>query len=1102
MRARILLGLLLWPVLLPAANWQLVWSQEFNDAAGTAIDPTWWNQETGGGGWGNNELECYTAGTNNCFEDGAGNLVLRAKNESACGGANSYDSARLTTQNKFEIYCGRIEARLQVPPGQGLWPAWWMLGRNIGSVGWPACGETDIMETVNQPNNWSAGSLHMTGDNYTWTAQYDLPSGNFSDGYHVFTCYWTPTSITYAIDGNNFSTTNSGQPPSWPFNQPSFLLLNLAVGGNWPGAPNGSTPFPADYKVDYIHIYKDQDLVQAYNGATPNIPGRVENENYDDGGYGLAYMDNDPANKGGAYRLNEWVDIESDASDSNGNNLCWTDAGEWEQYTVNATVAGSYQVSFRVASAGNGGTYHLTADGANVTGTLTAPNSGGWHTWAAQVAGPFSLSAGTHVIRLYLDGVGATGSVANFDCMDFSLVTPTNTPTFTPTPTPWPAGAGSGVCGQYFSNATLSGLPCSYQSDAQINNPGPSITAAGCGTMGTDYSVRWQGLLEAPVSEAFTLYTNSDDGVRLYITNPATGVETLIIDKWVTQGATEWSGSPPFNFVAGTRYPFRLEYFQGVGGATISLSWASADTAKQLVPANRLYQPLTGCVLPTPTTTPGTCAAWVVNGSAFSSANGVTLTPAGGGLGSAFSPNCVNLGADFNRTFMVYFGVPGGADGVDFVLQQDPRGTAALGAGGGAKGYVGPGAITPSMAFDLETYNSNGVLQVLEDGSAVNTCSHAVGSCPYTFPNNLANGAEHSYQVAWSAAAKTLRLYVDGVLVSQYQRDLVASVFGGNACAYLGFTAATGGSVNLQYFYEVGCAAPTATPSVTPSRTATPSLTSSPSASPSPSPTLTATPTPSATASPSGTATPTVTVPAQSPTASPAFSATLSPTPSDSPTASPAVTPSATPTAASATPTSSPTNAQSATPSASATAAAATPTPTPTASATAASSASPSPLASSSATPAATVTASALATALPSASATPTLTATRTPTTVPATASPTPTATLPSGATASPSPPPRQGGGDGLRVDQVLGSPNPNPGALCVHLTDAAESLELRVYSAAWVRVLDLSAPAQGPGWQRVPLQLPSAGVFYAVVVARRGEAQARSKPVVLMRTD
>ena len=443
MRLCVALLTLFWPRLLVAANWQLVWSQEFNDPAGTAADPTWWNQETGGGGWGNGELECYTAGTSNAFEDGAGNLVIQARNESACGGANSYDSARLTTQNKFEIYCGRIEARAWVPAGQGLWPAFWMLGRNIGSVGWPACGETDIMETVDQPQNWIQGSLHMTGDNYSWWGQSHLPSGAYSDGYHVFTCYWTPTSITYAMDGTNYYTATQGGPPNWPFNQPSFILMNLAVGGGWPGAPNGATVFPADYKIDYVRVYKDTNLVGPYNGVTVNIPGRVENENYDDGGYGLAYMDSDPANKGGAYRLNEWVDIEADPSDSNGNNLCWTTGGEWDQYTVNATQAGSYQVSFRVASAGAGGTYHLTADGVDVTGPLTAPNTGGWHTWSQQVAGPFTLSAGTHVLRLVLDGVGPTGSVANFDCMDFSLAAPSPTPSATPSGSPTPSATAS-----------------------------------------------------------------------------------------------------------------------------------------------------------------------------------------------------------------------------------------------------------------------------------------------------------------------------------------------------------------------------------------------------------------------------------------------------------------------------------------------------------------------------------------------------------------------------------------------------------------------------------------------------------------------------------
>jgi hypothetical protein len=256
---------------------------------------------------------------------------------------------------------------------------------------------------------------------------------------------------------------------------------------------------------------------------------------------------------------------------------------------------------------------------------------------------------------------------------------------------------------------------------------------------------------------------------------------------------------------------------------------------------------------------PPLCASWIVNGNAVVGA-AVTLTSAANNqAGSAWNSNTINLAQNFDMTFKAYFGAPAGADGIDFVLQKDPRGTSALGSSGGSKGYSGAGSITPSVAFDLETYNSsgnnNGTLQMLEDGSATNTCAYATTTCPFIFPANIANQAEHVYQVVWNASAKTLSLFWDGTQVMVYNRDLVANVFGGNSQVYYGFTAGTGGSNNLQYVYEIGCN--NATPTFTPTMTAT--ATASHTPTPTPTFTSTLTNTYTLTSSPTNTFSPSVT---------------------------------------------------------------------------------------------------------------------------------------------------------------------------------------------------------------------------------------------------
>jgi len=248
----------------PSPTYQLVWSDEFGGADGTAPDASKWAIQTGGGGWGNNELEYYTARPQNVQVSG-GNLIITAIKEDYTGAdgiARHYTSARLQTKGLFSQQYGRFEARIRIPKGQGMWPAFWMLGNNIDIAGWPACGETDIMENIGKEPSIVHGTLHARGyPPEGYTAAYTLPNGqNFADDFHIFAAEWEPQQIRLYVDGTLYATDTqsaSPAPASWPFDgQPFFMLLNLAVGGKWPGDPDSTTRFPQQMLVDYVRVYQ------------------------------------------------------------------------------------------------------------------------------------------------------------------------------------------------------------------------------------------------------------------------------------------------------------------------------------------------------------------------------------------------------------------------------------------------------------------------------------------------------------------------------------------------------------------------------------------------------------------------------------------------------------------------------------------------------------------------------------------------------------------------------------------------------------------------------------------------------------------------------
>jgi beta-glucanase (GH16 family) len=265
----------------------LVWSDEFTNTTGANAqpNPAVWTYDTGDGGWGNSELEYYCGWdsstwpcdpTNpNVYVGTDGYLHIVAEQPSS----GVYTSARMKSERLFSVLYGRVEARIQVPEAQGFWPAFWMLGNNFLTDGWPACGEADIQERIDAAWNpdWNQGSIHgtgFTGGNLGTT--YYFQSGQTAAGWHTYGMIWQPGSIQYYVDDPTKiyatytpASLNSLPGAVWPFDSGNaqFFIVNLAVGGDWPGNPNSTTPFPSETLVDYVRVY-------AYGNPAPTITAR------------------------------------------------------------------------------------------------------------------------------------------------------------------------------------------------------------------------------------------------------------------------------------------------------------------------------------------------------------------------------------------------------------------------------------------------------------------------------------------------------------------------------------------------------------------------------------------------------------------------------------------------------------------------------------------------------------------------------------------------------------------------------------------------------------------------------------------------------------
>ena len=291
-------------------NWELLWSDEFNDEE---LDLTKWNKLNWKPGWVNNELQAYTDRDTNIFLEN-GHLVLQGNIEPGYSGTDyvgnnyvaDYTSGRVNTDDKFSTTYGRFDIKAKLPAGKGSWPAIWMLGESISSIGWPQCGEIDIMEHVGYDLGLVHGSIHTQDYNHMYGTQ---KSGSkyvddVTDAFHVYSLEWSPFYLRYLIDNEPFFfvyNDSNGDFGKWPFNDPHYLILNLAIGGDWGGVQGVSaSAFPMKMYIDYVRVYKKSDT---YNYVEVTFKVDMSNENISGSGVWLSGGDLGSGQPGGIQML-------------------------------------------------------------------------------------------------------------------------------------------------------------------------------------------------------------------------------------------------------------------------------------------------------------------------------------------------------------------------------------------------------------------------------------------------------------------------------------------------------------------------------------------------------------------------------------------------------------------------------------------------------------------------------------------------------------------------------------------------------------------------------------------------------------------------------
>ncbi|MBW8808701.1 MAG: carbohydrate-binding protein [Lysobacter sp.] len=345
-----------------AQNWQLVWSDEFNGSIG----PDWvFETGNGSGGWGNNELEYYRR-ENAGIENNA--LVINARREDF--GGFRYTSARMKTQGIRNFRYGKIEARMKLPSFMGAWPAFWALGANLPQVGWPDSGEIDIMEHVNNEDR-TYGTIHWRDHNGNY-AQYGGNTLISVADWHVYSVEWDANAIRWYVDGNKFheASIQNSVNGTEEFHRDFFLLLNFAIGGNWPGFNVDESKLPAKMLVDYVRVYNA-------GGGNP-WSQTLEAESF-------------AAQSG----------VQVEACSEGGSNVGWIDTGDWLSYSnVTFPSSGSYRVEYRVSSPGGGALSLDLNAGGTVLGQVQVPATGGWQNWQT-VSHTVNVNAGTYNLGVY-----------------------------------------------------------------------------------------------------------------------------------------------------------------------------------------------------------------------------------------------------------------------------------------------------------------------------------------------------------------------------------------------------------------------------------------------------------------------------------------------------------------------------------------------------------------------------------------------------------------------------------------------------------------------------------------------------------------------------
>ncbi|MDF2454756.1 MAG: glycoside hydrolase family 16 [Cytophagaceae bacterium] len=450
--SRVFLALIIFSTSSQAQTWQQVWADEFNGSISSD-----WVFETGAGGWGNNELQYYRR-ENATVENGK--LVITARRENF-GGAQ-YTSARMKTQGKKSWKYGKIEARIAMPAFSGIWPAFWMLGDKISSTGWPACGEIDIMEHINGGTNAHA-TIHWQDAN-GYHAQYGGSTNTSVTSYHNYTVEWDAASIKWYLDGVKYHEANIANSVNGTseLHENFFLLLNMAVGGNWPGFNIDNGGFPAKMYVDYVRVFNKSSAPSGiaivykdcnFGGSAVGLPAGdytlaalqargVSNDDISSfhlqSGYEIVLYDNSnltgstltrrsninclvdegwndrtssirirtiPTSftrtiQAESYSEMSGVQVEGTTDTGGGQNVGYIESGDWMTYkNINFPSSGTYKVEYRVA--GNGGRLSLDLNsGTTVLGALNVPATGGWQNWRT-ISHTVNVNAGTYKLGLY-----------------------------------------------------------------------------------------------------------------------------------------------------------------------------------------------------------------------------------------------------------------------------------------------------------------------------------------------------------------------------------------------------------------------------------------------------------------------------------------------------------------------------------------------------------------------------------------------------------------------------------------------------------------------------------------------------------------------------